>query len=651
MSPWLQRIRSRLLVFVHDLAMIPLAWGLTYWVRFNLAYIPPEFLDAAVAMLPLVMLVMGTSFWTFGLYRSVWRFASLPDLARIGQAVATGTTLLLLLLFIFNRMVFVPRSLPLLFVIFQVLLLAGPRLWYRWFKDRRLDFGAGQRVLIVGAGRAGEMLVRDLLRDRQAGYVPVAFADDKPRRQGAVVHGVPIRGTGAEIPRIVEVFGIDLILLAVPSASAREMQRLVGLCEAAGKPFRTVPQVKELLAGQVTVNQLRPVSLEDLLGRDPVTLDWEGIRRGLRDRVVLVSGAGGSIGAELCRQIWRCRPRQLILVDQGEFNLYQIEMELAEAGAPASPVGAEPVTPAPLAGEGWGEGERLSRYLLDITAANKVNALFDRLRPGVVFHAAAYKHVPLLEDQIGAALHNNVLGTQVMAEAAARWGCERFVLISTDKAVNPSNVMGATKRWAELICQDLGQRSACRFLTVRFGNVLGSAGSVVPRFQRQIERGGPVTVTHPEIERFFMTIPEACQLIMQAAVIGEGGETFVLDMGEPVKIRYLAEQMIRLAGREPGRDIRIEYTGLRPGEKLYEELFYAAEAYAPTPHAKIRVARPGVARQKGDAAGGDTVSTPLQVALAALPVALGRGNEAELSVLLAEVVKDWHPPRATIASI
>lgn len=236
MTPWLQRIRSRLLVFVHDLAMIPLVWGLTYWVRFNLAYIPPEFLEEAVAMLPLVMGVMGTSFWAFGLYRSVWRFASLTDLVRIGQAVATGTTLLLFLLFVFNRMAFVPRSLPLLFVIFQVLLLAGPRLLYRWFKDRRLDFGHGQRVLIVGAGRAGEMLVRDLLRDRQAGYVPVAFADDMPRRQGGgVVHGVPIRGTCAEIPRLVEVFGIDLILLAVPSASARVMQRLVGLCEAAGR--------------------------------------------------------------------------------------------------------------------------------------------------------------------------------------------------------------------------------------------------------------------------------------------------------------------------------------------------------------------------------------------------------------------------------
>lgn len=678
MTPWFQRIRSRLLVFVHDLAMIPLAWGLTYWVRFNLAYIPPVFLDEAVAMLPLVMLVMGASFWAFGLYRSVWRFASLTDLMRIGQAVATGTTLLLFLLFVFNRMAFVPRSLPLLYLIFQVLLLAGPRLLYRWLKDRRMDFGHGQRVLIVGAGRAGEMLVRDLLRDRQAGYVPVAFADDKPRRQGGVVHGVPIRGTCADIPQLVEVFGIDLILLAVPSASAREMQRLVGLCEAAGKPFRTVPQVKELMAGQVAVNQLRPVSLEDLLGRDPVTLDWDGIRRGLADKVVLVSGAGGSIGAELCRQIWRCRPRRLILVDQGEFNLYQIEMELAESG---------------------GDSGHLCRYLLDITEAGKVQALFARQRPEVVFHAAAYKHVPLLEDQIAAALHNNVLGTQVMAEAAARGGSERFVLISTDKAVNPSNIMGATKRFAELICQDLGQGSACRFLTVRFGNVLGSAGSVVPRFQRQIEGGGPVTVTHPEIERFFMTIPEACQLIMQAAVIGQGGETFVLDMGEPVKIRYLAEQMIRLAGREPGRDIPIVYTGLRPGEKLYEELFYDSEAYAPTPHAKIRVTRPGALGPGGERVGSVPVTDtagmpaavtapydiiaaasstdainadltaathspatladpstplpsvpspiPLQAALATLPAALGRGDEAELRALLAAVVTDWHPSPVT----
>ena len=613
MNPWFQRVRSRLLVFLHDMLMIPVAWALAYWMRFNLAYVPPEFIAEAGRMLPLVMLVMGVVYWAFGLYRGVWRYASITDLVRIGQAVLVGTTLLLFLLFALNRMVYIPRSLPILFVTFQLMLLAGPRLFYRWFKDRRLDFHAGQRVLIVGAERAGEMLVRDLLRDRHAGYVPVAFVDDKPRRQGGVVHGVPVRGTTEDIPTVVDTFGIDLILLAAPNASAREMQRLVGLCEAAGRPFRTVPQVRELMAGQVAVNQLRPVSIEDLLGRDPVMLDWDGIRQGLTDRVVLVSGAGGSIGSELCRQLRQCRPRRLILVDHGEFNLYRIEMELLEAPDPPD----------------------LSRYLVDVTNAAAVDGLFERLRPAVVFHAAAYKHVPLLEDQVQAAMHNNVIGTRVMATAAAAWGCERFVLISTDKAVNPTNVMGASKRFAELICQDMERRSTCRFMTVRFGNVLGSAGSVVPRFQQQIERGGPVTVTDPEIERFFMTIPEACQLIMQAAVIGQGGETFVLDMGEPVKIRYLAEQMIRLSGREPGRDIAITYTGLRPGEKLFEELFYPSEGFADTPHPRIHIAHQAVLVSQDQ----------LETALVELLQALENRSDAAAAAVLARVVPNWQTAR------
>lgn len=569
MKQWFERARSRLVVFLHDMLMIPAAWGLAYWMRFNLAYVPPEFIDEAIHMLPLVVVVMGSVYWAFGLYRGVWRFASLNDLAQITRAVLVGTTLLLFLLFALNRMSYIPRSLPVLFVIFQLMLLAGPRLLYRRLKDRRLDFSGGQRVLIVGAGRSGEMLARDLLRNRGCGYVPVAFVDDKLRRQGGVMHGIPIRGGTEDIPALVERIGIDVILLAVPSASAQQMQRLVGLCEAAGRPFRTMPQTKELMAGRVAVNQLRPVSIEDLLGREPVTLDWDAIQSGLADRVVLVSGAGGSIGSELCRQLCRCGPRQLILLDHGEYNLYRIETELLESAAPVA----------------------LSRHLVDVTNAHALDHLFERTRPDVVFHAAAYKHVPLLEDQALAALHNNVIGTQIIASAAASFGCERFVLISTDKAVNPTNIMGASKRFAELVCQDIERRSHCRFMTVRFGNVLGSAGSVVPRFQHQIERGGPVTVTHPEIERFFMTIPEACQLIMQAAAIGEGGETFVLDMGQPVKIRYLAEQMIRLSGREPGRDIQIEYTGLRPGEKLFEELFYPGEGLADTPYPRIHVAR------------------------------------------------------------
>ena len=605
----LERLRSQGLVFLHDLLMIPSAWLLAYWMRFNLAYVPPEFIEDAIQSLPLVVGVLSLVYWRFGLYRGVWRFTSVTDLIRIAKAVLVGTTLLLFLLFVLNRMAFIPRSLPVLFVIFQLILLAGPRLLYRWLKDRHLDWSSGQRVLIVGAGRAGEMLARDMLRDRQCGYAPVAFVDDKPRRQGGDVHGIPIRGVSAQIPALVEQLGIDLILLAVPSASASEMRRLVGLCEESGRAFRTVPQLSNLMAGQVAVSQLRPVSIEDLLGRNPVTLDWEGICKGLAHRVILVTGAGGSIGSELCRQLGRCHPSRLILVDNCEYNLYRIETDLLDS----------PTPPA------------FTRHLIDVADAAAIEALFRKAKPAIVFHAAAYKHVPLLEDQSYAAVRNNIVGTRVVAAAADAWGCERFVLISTDKAVNPSNLMGASKRVAELVCQEVGRKSACRFVTVRFGNVLGSAGSVVPRFQQQIEQGGPVTVTYPEIERFFMTIPEACQLIMQAAVMGQGSETFVLDMGEPIKIRYLAEQMIRLSGRQPGRDVMIEYVGLRPGEKLFEELFYPSEDLSHTQHPKIHIAHTAaVASLDG-----------LDAALDELRRALACCDEQALLTVLERILPNW----------
>jgi FlaA1/EpsC-like NDP-sugar epimerase len=552
----------------------------------------------------------------FGLYRGIWRFASVPDLMRIAKAVVAGTALTLFTLFVFNRMGQVPRSVPALFLGLEILLLAGPRLLYRWVKDHRLNLGSGERVLIVGAEREGEMLVRDMLRDPRRAYLPVAFVDDRLRRQGGEVHAVPVRGDTAHIPELTESLGIDLILLAIPSASAQEMQRLVGLCEASGRPFRIVPQLQNLMTGQVSINELRPVAIEDLLGRNPVTLNWPGIRAGLAGREILVTGAGGSIGSELCRQIAVTGPRRLILVDNGEFNLYRIEMELMERHPSLT----------------------FSRRLIDVTDAEAVAALFRDVGPQIVFHAAAYKHVPLLEDQVRAALRNNVLGTRVVARAAHDFGCERFVLISTDKAVNPTNVMGATKRLSEALCQDLDARSGTRYITVRFGNVLDSAGSVVPLFRRQIEQGGPVTVTHPDIERFFMTIPEACQLIMQAAVIGEGGEIFVLDMGEPIKVRYLAEQMIRLSGRRPDLDIRIEYIGLRPGEKLYEELFYRSEELVATAHPKIRVAR-SPAQPAG---------CGLDASLDVLDGALGRCDEVELREVLRGLLPQWRSSEAGV---
>ncbi|MFB1487202.1 MULTISPECIES: polysaccharide biosynthesis protein [unclassified Thiocapsa] len=611
MNPLLDRLRSRTAAFSHDLLMIPVAWIAAYWLRFNLGRIPPEFVDSALTSLPWVLVIQGTVFWLFGLYRGVWRFASLPDLVRIVKAAVAGTVLVVVALFILNRTELIPRSVPVLFLGLQVILVAGPRLLYRWLKDHRLNLSSGQRVLIVGAGRAGEMLVRDMLRDPSRSYFPAGFVDDKPRRQGSEVHGVPVLGLTEAIPEIVVREDIDLLMLAVPSATAKEMRRLVELCEDTGRPFRTVPELRNLMTGQVSISQLRPVSIEDLLGRDPVSLDWEGIRAGLSARAVLVTGAGGSIGSELVRQIAAAGPTRLILIDNGEYNLYRIEMELLERYPNLC----------------------FTRHLVDVADAAGLDAVFAAERPQIIFHAAAYKHVPMLEDQIRAAVRNNVTGTRVVAETAERWGCERFVLISTDKAVHPANVMGATKRVAEAICQTLNQRSACRYITVRFGNVLGSAGSVVPLFSRQIEQGGPVTVTHPEIERFFMTIPEACQLIMQAAVIGDGGEIFVLDMGEPIKIRYLAEQMIRLSGHEPGEEISIHYVGLRPGEKLYEELFYDSEDLVPTCHPKIRVAR-----------GSDgLIAAAPDESVAALEHAAALDDRSAMVAILRTMLPGWHP--------
>jgi len=565
----ISKIRHRLTVFVHDLMMVPLAWFGAYWLRFNLGVVPTLYFERAIEALPLVIIVQAGANWFFGLYRGVWRFASIPDLVRILRAVTVGLALEFGLLFLVFRLEDIPRSVPVLFGILLVMLLTGPRFLYRWIKDHRIDWRVGDRVLIVGAGRAGEMLVRDLLRKTGHSYLPVAFVDDKQRRQGQELHGVPIVAGCDVIPRVVEDYQVDFVMLAVPSARPAQRRRLVALCEQSRVPFRTVPDLDALMSGQFNINQLREVSIEDLLGREPVTLDWGGIRKGLANRAIMVTGAGGSIGSELCRQIARLGPEKLVLVENSEFNLYAVEMELRK------------------------EHPDLLLYacLGNVRDEIVVNSIFRKFRPEMVFHAAAYKHVPMLEGQVREAVANNVLGTQVVADASDRYGCTEFVLISTDKAVNPANIMGTTKRLAEIYCQNLNARSDTSFVTVRFGNVLGSAGSVVPLFRDQIAAGGPLTVTHADIERYFMTIPEACQLIMQAGVLGEGGEIFVLDMGEAVKIRYLAEQMIRLSGKTPDVDIDIVYTGLRPGEKLFEELFHDQEALQPTHHEKILLAR------------------------------------------------------------
>lgn len=553
---------------MHDLLMIPVAWFGAYWLRFNLGVIPPEFLGPAVTWLPLVVIAQAGAFFYFQLYRGHWRFASLPDLIRIIKAVIIGALIVVVTIFVTTRLQLIPRSVFPLYCVLLIGLLGFPRMVYRWIKDRRLYIGEGKRVLIVGAGRAGDMLVRDMFRDAGRTLLPVGFVDDKARKVGMDIQGIRVLGLTEQIPKLVEQYDIDLIILAVPSAHNKEMQRIVTLCEQSGVPFRTLPRFQDLVAGRVAVDSLRDVGIDDLLGREPVSLDWDSIRRELHGKRVLVTGGGGSIGSELCRQVAKIGPEYLVLFEQSEFNLFEIERELRRDFPKLV----------------------LQVCLGDVTDAVVVDRLMTQHRPQVIFHAAAYKHVPMLEHQVRQAVRNNVLGTRTVALAADRHEVEAFVMISTDKAVNPANVMGASKRVAEIFCQNLNRRSQTRFITVRFGNVLGSAGSVVPLFREQIRAGGPVTVTHPEMIRYFMTIPEACLLILQAGAMGKGGEIFVLDMGEPVKITYLAEQMIRLSGREPGRDIEIVYTGLRPGEKLFEELFHEKELSGTT-HEKILLAQ------------------------------------------------------------
>lgn len=561
-------LRSRSAIFTHDLLMIPIAWLGAYWLRFNLDAFPEEYWRQALFLLPVLLATQGGAFWYFGLYRGIWRFASIPDLMRIFKAVASGLLLAATASFILTRLEHVPRSVFVIDGILLVLLLGGPRFLYRWAKDRHLYAKDGMRALIVGAGRAGEMLARDLLRDASSPYRPVAFVDDDPGKRGTEIHGVPVAGDCEALPVVVADLGIDLVLIALPAATSRQIRRVVEICESTGLPFRTLPRTQDILSGRVSLKDLRDVKIEDLLGREPVQLDWQAITRGTQGKTILVTGGGGSIGSELCRQVAPLEPARLIVFERSEYNLYAIELELRRKFPEVA----------------------LVTVLGDVVDAVAVERVMREHAPTVVFHAAAYKHVPMLEGQGRAAAVNNILGTRTVAALAEKYGCESFVLISTDKAVNPGNIMGMTKRVAEMVCQSLSVCARTRFITVRFGNVLGSSGSVIPLFQQQIAAGGPITVTHPEVSRYFMTIPEACQLIMQASVIGRGGEIFVLDMGEPVKISYLAEQLVRLSGRRPGEDIEIVYTGLRPGEKLHEELFHDTEELTTTAHPKILLA-------------------------------------------------------------
>ncbi|NLW07823.1 MAG: polysaccharide biosynthesis protein, partial [Clostridia bacterium] len=433
----------------------------------------------------------------------------------------------------------------------------------------------GRAELIVGAGDAGAMVAREF-RNYVSGNgnggeaLPIGFVDDDPGKQGTRLYGLPVLGTREDIPRLVEEYNVAEIIIAMPSVKGRVVREIVEICQGTGAKLRTLPGIYDILEGKIKVDPIREVQVEDILGREPVEVDLESIAGYLSGKVVLVTGAGGSIGSELCRQVVSFEPQLLILLDQAENNVYEIHQELSALV----------------------DGDRLVQAVVDVKDETAIEQVFRGYRPAVVFHAAAHKHVPLMEYNPAEAIKNNVLGTRVVARAADKHGARAFIFVSTDKAVNPTSIMGASKRLAEMVVQEMAWQSKTRFAAVRFGNVLGSRGSVVPLFQRQIAAGGPVTVTHPEMTRYFMTIPEAAQLVIQAGALTRGGEIFVLDMGEPVKIVDLARSMIILSGFVPGEDIEITFTGIRPGEKLYEELLTASEGVNATSHERIFIARP-----------------------------------------------------------
>ncbi|WP_435628142.1 polysaccharide biosynthesis protein [Candidatus Ferrigenium straubiae] len=557
------------LAILHDTAAAAFALIGAYLLRFNFE-VPPDFTAEIKYNLLWIVLLQMAIFWGFGLYRGMWRYASLNDLRRIVLAVLFAAIVIPFVLWMLRSDMVVPRSVLILDPLLLMLIMGGSRVLYRMWKETGL-YGrmklSAEPVLVLGAGDAAVILSKDL--EKNPSWQLVGFLDDDANKQGCILNGVKVLGRLDDLAHWVNHFGVERVIIAMPSCSHQQRKRAIQLCNQANVKALTVPSFDDLVSGKVGVSQLRAVELDDLLGRDPVALDDAGLHGLLAGKTVMVTGAGGSIGSEMCRQIARFAPARLILFELSEFALYTIEQEMKQAFPALNFI-----------------------YLVgDVRDAERVDEVMRQHRPGVLFHAAAYKHVPLMEKyNAWQAIRNNVLGTWTVAHAAQRHGVGKFVMISTDKAVNPTNVMGASKRLAEMVCQALQPSGDTRFVMVRFGNVLGSNGSVIPKFREQIAQGGPVTVTHPEITRYFMSIPEAAQLVLQAGLMGQGGEIFVLDMGEPVKIVDLAKDLIRLSGFTE-EDVRIEFTGLRPGEKLYEELLADNEHTLLTPHPKLRIAQ------------------------------------------------------------
>jgi FlaA1/EpsC-like NDP-sugar epimerase len=629
LSPLLKRIRNRHLL-LSDLLLLPIAAVLAFALRLDSIWLQLS-LGTMVAYAALAPLIKIPIFAAMGLYSRFWRYANADELLLLSWAAMLGAMTQGALFFV-AQVIFpdwltpgVPRSIPLIDMLLTLVVIAAPRFaLLLWSQSSRRAIKASaapqaqQRVLIAGAGLAGAMIARELRANPQTGLIPVGFVDDDPHKHGMLIQRVRVLGGRKAIPALVRDYQVDQVIIAMPSVPGSSVREIMEICDQVGARARIIPGMYELLSGAAQIGQLRDVQIEDLLRRAPVQTDTDQVAALIRGRRVLVTGAGGSIGSELCRQIARYAPAELILLGHGENSIFDIHNELKVEG---SRLNFQPGT------------FNLQPVIADIRDGDRLASVFAMYRPDIVFHAAAHKHVPLMEDNVADAVTNNVLGTRSLVEASIAAQVEHFVLVSTDKAVNPSSVMGATKRVAELVVQDAARRAGSAFVAVRFGNVLGSRGSVVPFFQRQIAAGGPVTITHPDVTRYFMTIPEAVQLMLQAATLGSGGEIFMLDMGEPVRIVDLARDLIRLSGLEPERDIEICYTGLRPGEKLFEELFGANEVYQPTRHEKIFIYR------NGDPAAAATA--PLTDRIDTLILAARQGNAVEVRCRLSELVPEY----------
>ncbi len=564
-------IRKRYVVF-GDLFLIGVAALGSFALRTDLGPLFVYYLPRAYWLLVTSLLVKPVVFYLFGLYSRLWVYASIQELKLIIVAVSTSSVIVSLLMVLFRAFQILPdfprSTLPIDWLLSMVLI-GGLRLSLRIFSESQSSSSethtGTRRVLIVGAGDAGALVVREMQKNAVLRLIPVCFLDDDKDKQKQQIHGVPVAGTINDLARIAAIKRIQEVIIAIPSASGNVIRQVTQVCQAHSIPFRTMPGIYELIGGKVNVNRLREVDISDLLRREPVHIEESKIGASLGGRRVLVTGAGGSIGREISRQVARWRPDSLILLGHGENSIFETMLEIEENFP----------------------GLALHPVIADVRDMDRLNVVFEDHRPQVVFHTAAHKHVPLMEVNIEEAITNNILGTRNVVEVSLNYGVERMVLISTDKAIRPSSVYGATKRIGEMLVLDAAHRSGLAFSVVRFGNVLGSRGSVVPLFKRQILKGGPVTITHPDMRRYFMTIPEAVHLVLQASSMGHSGEVFVLNMGEQVRIQELAEDLIRLSGLEPNKDIDIVFTGIRPGEKLSEELWDSWAHYEPTGHPDI----------------------------------------------------------------